>query len=140
MKYGFLILFLLIPIVSGYTGLFSILDEKYSDNISDLPYSAGSPTISWQEQGHIRAWVNIVGFKNITRIDGIDYINGKPESLALVQYGVSVSHPGIRDSLDKSLSVNQSGNNTIASLHVVLKYHTINCDDTGSVSYTHLTL
>lgn len=131
MKYGFLILFLLIPIVSGYTGLFSILDEKYSDNISDLPYSAGSPTISWQEQGHIRAWVNIVGFKNITRIDGIDYINGKPESLALVQYGVSVSHPGIRDSLDKSLSVNQSGNNTIASLHVVLKYHTINCDDTG---------
>jgi hypothetical protein len=130
MKFVFLILFL-IPAASGYTGLFSILDEQYISNISDLPYSAGSPTISWQEQGHIRAWVNIVGFKNITRIDGIDYIDGKPESLALVQYEVKASHPGIRDSLDKSLSVNQSGNNTIASLHVVLKYHTINCDDTG---------
>jgi hypothetical protein len=131
MRYVFLILFSLIPAASGYAGIFSILDEQFIDDINDLPYSAGSPTISWQEQDHIGAWVDIVGFRDITRIDGIDYTISKPESLALVQYEAFADPPGIFDSLDKSVSVYQFGNNTIASLHVVLKYHKISCDKSG---------
>jgi hypothetical protein len=39
--------------------------------------------------------------------------------------------PGIFDSLDKSISLTQSGNTLIASLNVVLKWHTEYCDDKG---------
>lgn len=132
MKYLFFFLFLIfIPIASGYTGIFSILDEQFIDNISDLPFSLGTPQIKMQEQGHISAWIDIVGFRNLSREGDIYYILGDPSNLAIVQYDAKADPPGTLDSLDKSLSVYQSGNSTIASLHVVLKYHTITCDKQG---------
>lgn len=64
--------------------------------------------------------------------DGEHYfILGDPASLAIVAGDATGTPPGIFDSLDKTISLTQLGNNLIASLHVVLKWHTIYCDDKG---------
>lgn len=119
----------MIPISSA--GLFDILDELYISDISELPFSSGIPTVSWQESGTIRGYVDIVGFRNLSR-DGENYfILGDPASLAIVAGDATGNPPGIFDSLDKSFSLTQSGKNLIASLTVVLKWHTIACDDKG---------
>jgi hypothetical protein len=112
-------------------GLFDILNETYINDISELPFSSGTPTVSWQQSGNIRGYMDIVGFRNLSR-DGEHYfILGDPASLAIVAGDATGTPPGIFDSLDKTISLTQSGNNLIASLHVVLKWHTIYCDDKG---------
>jgi hypothetical protein len=120
----------LIPQIAA-AGLFDILNETYINDISELPFSSGTPTVSWQQSGNIRGYVDIVGFRNLSR-DGEKYfILGDPSQLAIVAGDATGSPPGIFDSLDKSFSLTQSGKNLIASLNVVLKWHTIACDDKG---------
>jgi hypothetical protein len=125
-----LVILAIIPGIAG-AGLFDILQEQYIADISELPYSPGNPSVSWQESGNIKGWIDITGFRNLSR-DGEKYhILGDPSSLAIVAGDATGNPPGIFDSLDKSISLTQSGNNLIASLHVVLKWHTIYCDDKG---------
>lgn len=120
----------MIPQIAG-AGLFDIFNETYISDISELPYSPGNPQITWQESGHIRAWVDIVGFKNLSR-DGEKYfILGDPASSAVVQYDAIGLQYGYLDSLKKNISLNQSGNNLTASLHVILRWHTESCDKNG---------
>ncbi len=118
---------------SGYTGasIQDVLDEQYIFNISELPYSPGTPHIMMQERGHIRAWVDIVGFRNLSRKGDIYYIFGDPADMAIVAGETKANPPGVLESLEKSVSLTQLGNKLVASLHVVLKYHTIYCDDRG---------
>lgn len=92
------------------------------------PYT---PDQNWQVSGSIRAMVDIIGYKNMICENDICYVPGDPANQAIVKYDATASPPGILDRLDKSISVYQSGNNTIASLHVVLKWSTISCDDKG---------
>lgn len=96
-----------------------------------LPDSTGTPEINIQSADYITAWVDIVGFRSMVQQDGVNYLPGAPENYTIVLYGASGNPPGIFDSLDKSLSIYESGNNTIAALTVILKYHTIYCDDKG---------
>jgi hypothetical protein len=120
----------IIPQIAA-AGLFDILNETYINDISELPFSSGTPTVSWQQSGNIRGYVDIVGFRNLSR-DGEKYfILGDPAILAIVAGDAIGRPPGILDSLAKTVSLTQSGNNLIASLHVVMKWHTIYCDDKG---------
>jgi hypothetical protein len=112
-------------------GLFDILNEPYISDISELPYSSGNPSVSWQESGNIRGYVEIVGFRNLSRDGEKYYILGDPARLAIVAGDAAANPPGIFDSIDKTISFTQSGNNLTASLNVVLKYHTEYCDDKG---------
>jgi hypothetical protein len=121
---------------SGYTGasIQDVLDERYIFNISELPYSPGTPQIKMQEHDHIRGWVDIVGFRNLSRKGDTYYILGDPVSLAIVAGDAKANPPGVLDGLDKSIVLTQSGYNLIASLNVVLKWHInkICSDDKGS--------
>lgn len=61
----------------AYDGLFSILDEKYITSINELPNSSSSdlkPDENWSTQGTISGWVDIVGFRQMVREDGINYV------------------------------------------------------------------
>src|SRR5450759_1761212 len=109
-----------------------ILDQRYIGNISELPYSPGNPSVQWQTQGHIQGWIDVIGWRNLSKQGNAYFIAGNPVQLAIVAGDAKGSPPkGIFDSLDKSISVTQSGNNITASLHAVMKYHTIYCDDNG---------
>lgn len=108
-----------------------VMNQRYINFISELPITNGTPAIEWQESGHIRAWVDIVGFKNLSRDGGKYFIMGDPASLAIAQYDAYGDPPGIKDSEEKNVSFSQSGSNLTATLHVVLKYHTVYCDKDG---------
>ena len=138
MKLLFIVLILLYSQVVGvsaeeYDGIFKILDEQYIENISELPYSAGTPEKIEQSSEHIRGWIDIVGFRDVVHVDGIDYINGNPADKAIIQYdawgtGVSV------DSVTKTITVYLSGNNTVAKMDIILKWHyyySCNCNKNG---------
>ncbi len=115
----------------GASDIFDILDEQYITDISELPYSSGNPEKNIQKQGHIEAWIDIVGFRNLTKYNRLFFINRDPASLAIVQYDSKGKVSGVIDSITNSVSLSQSGNNLIASLTVVLKWHVICCGENG---------
>ena len=128
----FLCLLFLIPTtLAADKGIFYILDEKFIDNISELPGSAGNPDKQIQTSDHIEAWIDIVGFKQMTHENGSDYVPGNPADYAIIQYDAKGTHWGITESIEKTVSVQQSGNNVTASLEVVLKWYTLSCDKWG---------
>ncbi len=125
------LLFLIPPALAVDKGIFYILDEKFIDNISELPYSPGNPDKQIQRSGNIEAWIDIVGFNKMMRENGIDYVPGNPADHAIVQYDAKGRQPGIFDSIEKTVSFSQSGNSLTAVLNVKLKWHTESCDENG---------
>jgi hypothetical protein len=122
---------IMIPISSAQPEFYDVLNTQYITDISELPYSPGNPAISWQQSGNIKGWIDITGFRNLSR-DGEKYfILGDPASLAIYQYDAVGTQSGIFDSIDKTVSFSQDESNLIASLNVVLKWHTIACDKKG---------
>jgi hypothetical protein len=120
-------------------GLLDMLNDSYIDSVYELPDSSGSPAINWQQSGNIRAWVDIVGFKNMAYIDGSYYVPGRPADYSIVQYEAkSVYLCGwcVLVSLSKTVSVYDKGNNTIAVLNVRLRYNEVitNCDDSTFIA------
>ncbi len=148
-------IFFLVPIVflyssttaMAYDGLFSILDEKYIISINELPNSSSSdlkPDTTWNTQGLISGWIDIVGFRQMVRDDGINYVPGNPLDFVIVDYNaenVDVSHgTGISrvpqmdyryvcywceaDSLEKNVTITKDNNNKIiAFLNVTFRWH-----------------
>jgi hypothetical protein len=118
-------------------GIFYILDEKFIDNISELPYSSGTPETNWQASGYIHAWIDITGFKQMCRDNGIDYIPGSPEDFAIVQYDAKAEVPGSVTKLLKSVQVSQANNFTIATLTVDLYWKSTICDENSCWEVPH---
>jgi hypothetical protein len=108
-----------------------VMSQTYINSVSELPITTGTPEIKWQENGHIRAWIDIVGFRNLSRDGDKYYILGDPATEAIIQYDAIDLQYGYLDGLEKTVSFSQSGNNLTASLHVVLKWHTVYCDKDG---------
>jgi len=63
--------------------------------------------------------------------NGLDYVPGNPADHAIIQYDAEGTQPGIFDSIEKTISFTQSGNNLTAVLNVKLQWHTKYCDDKG---------
>ncbi len=139
-------LFLLPTSLAADKGIFYILDEKFIDNISELPESNPVPEINIQQSdGYLAAWIDIVGYRNMSRENNISYVPGNPAECAIVlgEAGIfdgtklltpsEASGTALRfDSITKTITVEQRGNMTVARLHAVLKYHRICNDEHGS--------
>ena len=125
------LLFLVPTALAADKGIFYILDEKFIDNINELPYSAGNPDRHIQTSGNIQGWIDIVGFNKMMRENGQDYVPGNPADHAIVQYDAEGTQPGIFDSIEKTVSFTQSGNKLTAVLNVKLNWHTQYCDEKG---------
>ncbi len=134
----FLLLFLIPPANAYYDGIFKILDERYVETASDLPESKDlKPDMNWQSSGNINAWIDIVGFKRMVRKDGQQYLAGRPEDYAILQYESKgalncgkCSYECRVDSVDQTPSFRTEGNLTVAQLDVIMKWHRTEC--TGS--------
>ena len=121
-----LVVFVLIVLIPTAAGLFDILKEKYIVDISELPYSSGRPDIQWQKSGLINAWIDVVGFRNLSKENNKYFIFGDPANLAITQSGISQECSARTSctvtSFTKTQTISISNNHIIASLHVVLKY------------------
>jgi hypothetical protein len=132
------ILFLIPTALAADKGIFYIQDEKFIDNINELPDSAGNPDKHVQTSGNIEAWVDIVGFKDVVKENETDYVPGNPADYAIVQYDARVLNPMRSrvlqyytgacywcsvDSIAKRIKISQHGNQTIANLLVTLHWH-----------------
>ncbi len=117
------------PAASSNTGIFSILDDSYIQTVSELPYSAGTPDRNIQSSGHIRGWIDIVGFRDVARMNGIDYINGSPADKAIIQYDAWGVGSACGYEITKNAWKYNSGDNTIAAMNVELTWYTIECSE-----------
>jgi hypothetical protein len=131
------LLFLIPTAIAADKGIFYILDEKFIDNINELPFSAGTPDKIMQSSNNINVWIDITGFNAMSREDGVDYIFDLPESVALVQYEAYGSPPGSIDRITPTLSVSQSGDLTIAVLSVVMAWHEYRSCGKDECRYDH---
>jgi hypothetical protein len=127
----FSLLFIIPTSFAADNGIFYILDEKFIDNINELPDSTGNPDKQIQTSGNIEAWIDIIGFNKMMRENRLDYVPGNPADHAIIQYDAKGTQSGIFDSIEKTISFTQSGNNLTAVLNVKLKWHTQYCDDKG---------
>jgi hypothetical protein len=151
MKVIFLCLLFLVPAAFAEDkGIFYILDEKFIDNISKLPESTNiTPDKTIQKtDGYLAAWIDIAGWKNLTRNGEKYYVYGNLAESVIIRYDVGIYDGEKRpfltiaqaslgsgivfDSLDKTTSIEQHGNNTTVRLHAVLKYHMMCTDGYGS--------
>lgn len=104
MKYvTILSVLVIIPQIVG-AELFDILNETYINDIKDIPYSSGKPAVEWQPSQEyfkeyckrdyspyfVSGWVDIVGFRNTTKINNTFYFNETPESSAIIRYDTNV--------------------------------------------------
>ena len=123
------------------------LNNTYIIDVSRLPpYNESElrPDIEMTAVDHLQGWIDIMGFQNMANINGIFYINGDPAANAVVRGNARIwlQPPGLNTELTQSISVKQVGANIIATLHAVLKWDTVSCDDkgcwiSGSFTETH---
>ncbi len=122
-------------ILASSATMFDEIDQPYIQSVDELPYSLGNSNDVWQQNQNenIAGYVTILGFRNMTKRNGTYYLFGDPESLAIITMDAkgSPKNDGIIDKLDKSISLSHSRNILIASLNVVMKWHTIACDKRG---------
>lgn len=110
---------------------------EFVNSVYDLPSSTGIPEMNWQSSGHIRAWIDITGFRQMIRDNGIDYIPGSPEDFAIVQYDAKAKVPGSVTKLLKSVQVLQENNFSIATLAVDLYWKSTICDKNSCWEVPH---
>ena len=118
-----LLLFMIQSAYAEYDGIFRILDERYVENVADLPESKDlKPDKNIQRSGSIEGWIDIVGFRQMIREDGIDYVLGSPADYAIVQYDAQpkVCPRCVVESFKKSTSISTAEDQITASLEMQL--------------------
>lgn len=123
--------------MSGQAGILEDLNKTYISNINELPYSSGTPEKNIQTSGHISGWVDIVGFRQMMRDNGTDYVPGRPSDYAIVQYDTWANLQYCSScyvvDIRNQISVRDSFSMTIVQNHIDLKWAEIitNCDKNG---------
>ncbi|MBN1134779.1 MAG: hypothetical protein JXA38_07735 [Methanosarcinaceae archaeon] len=115
-----------IPAGASNTSIFEILNkERFIEQVGGLVYDRPFvPDKTVQSRGHIKGWIDIVGFENITKIDNTTYADTlKP----IVEYDVWDDGLGWDDSRDvievTDSRINTTGNTTTVEMDVHLKWH-----------------
>lgn len=127
-------LMLILPISVNAESIFDIQNETYIENVSELPPStdlvpdkAWQPSLDWVDKYchrdlnpyFVYGWLDIVGFKNTTKIGNIAYINESPEEVAIVRYetnACTMAYPRYNGGWNHKLELYQEGENLVAKL------------------------
>jgi hypothetical protein len=123
---------------------FDRLNEAFVSDVSQLPAvddSRLSPDRAQQSSGHIRAWIDIVGFREIARMNisgaQTDYINGTPSDFAVVRYDVWGVGSACGYIIKKSVNTYTSGDKTVSVLKVELTWYSLQCTKSGCTCVEH---
>ena len=105
-----------------------ILEKKYLDFAHALNYSGVyDPDKTVQQSGHISGWIDIVGYDNMTCIDGVYYITGAPEDHAIVKHKLWDTGLYWNNNLDYIKITDEriftDGDNITAEIDIYLKWH-----------------
>lgn len=95
------------------------------------------PEVSWQESGHVRGWIDIVGFREMIQENGTDFVPGNASDFAIVQFDADADVPGIVRELIKSVQVFQNGDTVVAVLNVDLSWKSVICSDKSCWQIPH---
>jgi hypothetical protein len=129
-----LILFLLFLVISAQAITFNDINEGFVSDVSQLPAIQESrlvPDVVMQTQGHISAWVDIVGFENTAKINNVSYIAGNPVDHTIVRGGSSYSDVSNVDSFKTSISCTGNNGSVTGRLNAILEWHDVCCDKNG---------
>lgn len=129
-----LILFLLFLVIPAQAITFNDINEGFVSDVSQLPAIQESrlvPDVVMQTQGHISAWVDIVGFENTAKINNVSYIAGNPVDHTIVRGGSSYSDVSNVDSFKTSISCTGNNGSVTGRLNAILEWHDVCCDKNG---------
>jgi hypothetical protein len=129
----FFILFtLLVPTATAaeQDSIFDLLNSTIWDRVWDsLTYNT-KPDKDVRTGTDLQGWIDIVGYRNMVRINGTDYIYGDPVDCAVVEYDVwdliSARKDRWNDNVDwirTDLHVLQQGENITATLDITMLWH-----------------
>ncbi len=154
MKVFIFLLLVLIQPASAYDGIFSILNESYVQNASELPSATnlnpdktlvdGPGSKFWDNHCEgdntnncIYGWIDIVGFRGSVRDGDTYYIQNNPADSAIVQYKTYIRINGryLLDGWIYDLRVYQSGSYITAKLTATAILYQI--DESGYFSYAN---
>lgn len=134
----FMILISQIPIGYGKTmSADDYLNITLVDSAKDIPVTSGHPNVIKQESRNIEGWIDIVGWKDMIRENGIDYVPANPADYAIIQYDAKDTGVFGVTKIDKSITIYQSNNLTVAELNVDLYWKSISCDNNGCWQVPH---
>ncbi len=102
-----------------------LLLNQWNGDFSTLNYKATDPAAVWVPGPHMVAWVDIVGYRNMSRINNTDYILGDPVGCVIVESEVVdlLTWNDNLDWIDKQISYNISNGNITAILDVTMLWH-----------------
>lgn len=102
----------------------------------------GTPEKDWKSSGGISAWIDITGFRNMSIIDNVSYVNGSPCDNAIVKRGAKYSGiDGTMTSFKSTCTITDCNitNTTTATQKTTLKWkecHTVHTTTESSRDYT----
>ena len=102
-----------------------LVSNEWDGNFDSLNYEDKDPAVSCVAGPHMLAWIDIVGFRNMSRINNIDYINGDPVNCVIVESDVKdlLTWNDNVDWIHKNLSCFISGENITATLNITMLWH-----------------
>ncbi len=115
--------------ITPIEGKLLIGDDIYITNATELPYSLGTPEITWQQKGLFHGGIDLVGWRNLTKRGGQYYIHGNPMELAIVAGDTTGKSPdGDIISFEKTIVKAESENKIVVSLIGKMTYF-LTCSD-----------
>lgn len=96
------------------TGPFSILGAEVFDGDWSIADKHGNPVKDIKSSGHIRAWIDIIGFENESIIDEVRYVNGSAKDFAIIKRNAWHTPVERVVSFTSTCSVSDSDNTTTA--------------------------
>lgn len=102
-----------------------LIYNEWDGCFDSLNYKATDPDAMWFTGPLMLAWVDIVGYRNLSRINNTDYIYGDPWSCVLVESEVVdlLIWDDNVDWIDKQYSYHISDNNITVTLNITMLWH-----------------
>jgi hypothetical protein len=69
----------------AWSGPFEVLNENFFDGDWSIADAEGTPNKNVKSSNHIRGWIDIIGFENMSIIDEVNYVNGSAREFAIVK-------------------------------------------------------
>lgn len=114
--------------VSAEDAITEILEKTYLDFAHELEYiNLYVPDEHVQNSGHIHGWIDIVGYDNLTMIEGEYYIPGAPENHVIIEHDKWESADGWNTGVDEfteTISVKNTDGVITVSNEIYLLWHT----------------
>lgn len=129
---------IMLPTATAYESIFDVLEERFFDDDWSNVTSGGTPEKNVYWEGHIKCWIDITRFKNVSIIDGCEYVSGTPCDNVIIQYDawhtfIHLWDLGLcfNDNVDHLLTdvrCFEDGGDVVAVLDVELMWHSTSAD------------